>query len=209
MSQFQTHNNINMMGEYSIYIPRVRREWNWSSMASYMESLGIGKVTRVDFTPVKTATTDPTKKEFYFIENSQAFSAFVHFSKLYNNKLTSSILTEIDMFGQYKHTIKMNNGERDETWFMKECHNPVGYPIYNMAQICELIRGLEEKVDIQQKKITELELKVLENNNESVTTDESMPGLISTTSSTDTEIWSPNNKENARVTVSANICGNF
>ena len=206
MTQFQTYNNINMMGEYSIYIPRVRREWNWSSMASYMESLCIGKVTRVDFTPVKTATTDPTKKEFYFIENSQAFSAFVHFSKLYNNKLTSSILSEIDTFGQYKHTIKMNNGERDEIWFMKECHNPVGYPIYNMAQICELIRGLEEKVDIQQKKIAELETKVLENDKESISTDESMPGLISS-SSTDT--WNcASGNTNTRIIASANICGN-
>ena len=148
MSAFQTSQNF----EYSFYIPRLRSNWDWKTLSQYFQSINIGKIARVDFTPIQTYNIDPTTKDFYFVNNAQMLSAFIHFEELYQNDLTQTIIREIETTGQYLWKFHDNN----EFWYLKKCQNPVGYPIYNTAQLCELIRGLEEKNIVQQDQINQL-----------------------------------------------------
>jgi hypothetical protein len=145
--------------DYSFYIPRVHSSWSAKNVIDYFHTKMIGHVYRVDFTPMSNNL--PTDNHYYFVDDKQMYSAFVHIHELYKNELTSQIIKSIDEVGQYKLNIETSG----EYWYLRKCNTPLGIPIYNTSQLSELIRRLEEKVIEQQRQIEMLVHNITENNN--------------------------------------------
>jgi hypothetical protein len=148
MSGFNFNNISNNMDyDYSFYIPRVNSSWCAKDIIDYFHEKNIGGVSRVDFTP--TSNNLPTDYNYYFVDNNQMYSAFVHVYELYKNDMTNKIIKSIDELGQYKLDIENS----DEFWYLKKNNRPLGIPIHNIPQLSDLIRGLENKVNEQQSQI--------------------------------------------------------
>ena len=213
MSEFQI--NANMNYDYSLYVPRVHSSWSAQDIQLYCKENGLGVVYRVDFTPMSKCA--PTDYKYYFVDENEVYSAFIHFTEFYKNDLTNQIIKSIDETGHYKLNIKNSS----EFWYLRKCNTPLGEPIYNLTQVSELIRGLENKVKEQQIQIDILMRNLMIKNDISFKTKyQSLYDIRShnqvindilnvddlAISSSDSTV---SNESNKRVEISESICGNI
>jgi hypothetical protein len=128
----------------SIYIPRMSISWDIVFITNVMNKFKIGNVSHVDYTPIN--------KKHGFIENFEKegfISAFIHFSK------TDALWEHIKSGIVYR--IPINN---NEYWICLLNKNPIQRTLMNIHQVVENCRYLENIIEIQSKKIEQLEKKM-------------------------------------------------
>jgi hypothetical protein len=128
-----------MSSVYSIYIPRMLSTLCLCVVSEYFEKL-IGKVSRVDFTPID--------KKPGFVENidgQEYMSAFVHFSHLHENDYRSeTILNELESGRSFR--LDLDGEHNGSYWLLLKNKNPIPDTYMNNPQIVENCRFLERKV---------------------------------------------------------------
>lgn len=140
----------------SIYIPRMSINQTEESVSQYMAYFRIGKVSRVDFTPINKK---PGFRETY---DQGVKSAFVHFSitwfsvnKIYRFQGetvsgNSEFWYNIGSEKSYKLQVSDN-----EYWICLKNKNPIQKTLMNIHQVVENGRHLEGLIEAQAKKIEE------------------------------------------------------
>jgi hypothetical protein len=137
--------------QISFYIPRMSNAYDKKQVKAIFKHLNIGKVKRVDFTPLN--------KKPGFIENydTQNKSAFVHMELLYPNDLTQRILQIVFIqTSSYKIYPENNN----MYWLLLKNNYPIQDTMMNKHQIVENCRYLESIIQEQADIIKKLEDKV-------------------------------------------------
>jgi len=134
-----------MSSNHCLYIPRMSSFVTEVMLEDQLSQL-IGKIKRVDFTPIN--------KKLGFTENinDNYKSAFIHF--YYMTPYYQEYFNKGDPY-------KLNpNLGSSEFWILLKCKNPVQETMMNNSQIVENCRFLEKKVEEQAKTIKVLEDKV-------------------------------------------------
>jgi hypothetical protein len=121
---------------YSVYIPKIFKNHGIEKIGSVFFELRVGKVTRVDFVPIE----DP---------NPKFHSAFVYFTKLYNNK-PNHILDNIESKGKYLLNLDANIGvsrnTNSEYWILLKNKSPFDETTLNIHQLAHNMAKMEEKM---------------------------------------------------------------
>ena len=143
---------MNSNQQISFYIPRMSSTYDKKQVKAIFKYLNIGKVKRVDFTPLNK------KPGFIEIYDTQNKSAFVHMELLYPNDLTQRILDIVFLqTSGYKIYPENNN----VYWLLLKNNYPIQDTMMNKHQIVENCRYLESIVQQQSDIIKNLEEKVL------------------------------------------------
>jgi regulator of replication initiation timing len=123
---------------YSVYIPKIYKGRGIEKIGSVFFELRVGKVTRVDFVPLKNER-----------DSGNYHSAFVYFTKLYTDK-PNRILDEIESKGIYLLNLDANNGvSRDtnsEYWHLRKNNTPFEETTMNIHQLSHNMKLMEEKM---------------------------------------------------------------
>ena len=139
----------------SMYIPRMSASVTEDYVKNVIENSFIGKVSRVDFTPIDKR---PGFSENF---NSSVKSAFIHFEYHYHNEKSVEIIEHLSEGGShrlYLNNIYKANGLQ-EYWILLKASNPVQETMMNNHQIVDNCRFLEDKIEEQEqtiKKMTEV-----------------------------------------------------
>ena len=143
---------MNSNQQISFYIPRMSGKYDKKQVKAIFKYLNIGKVKRVDFTPINK------KPGFIEIYDTQNKSAFVHMELLYPNDLTERIFQIVFLqTSGYKIYPENNN----IYWLLLKNTYPIQDTLMNKHQIVENCRYLESVVQQQADTIKNLEEKVL------------------------------------------------
>jgi hypothetical protein len=150
INEIITNNKIfysNMNSITSIYIPRISIIHNENSIREIMYQCQIGEVSYIDFTPINK------RPGFVEIHDEKFMSAFVHFSRpwLKNCDFWDIIASE----KPYKIQVSSR-----EYWICLKNKNPVQRTMMNIHQVVDNGRHLENLIEDQSKKISELENKL-------------------------------------------------
>jgi len=145
----------------SIYIPRMSLSITEEMIKDeFMKT--IGDVSRIDFTSIDK------KPGFNENHHSSFKSAFIHFHNFYNNTYSNAVLNTINSEKSYKFYPQC----KKEYWILLKAKNPIAETWMNNAQIVENCRFLENKLEIQeeiikqlQEQINKLELMYIKNRN--------------------------------------------
>lgn len=123
---------------YSVYIPKIYKGRGIEKIGSVFFELRVGKVTRVDFVPLKNER-----------DSGNYHSAFVYFTKLYTDK-PNRILDEIESKGIYLLNLDANVGvSRDtnsEYWQLRKNNTPFEETTMNIHQLSHNMKLMEEKM---------------------------------------------------------------
>ena len=123
---------------YSVYIPKIYKGRGIEKIGSVFFELRVGKVTRVDFVPLKNER-----------DAGNYHSAFVYFTKLYTDK-PNCILDEIESKGIYLLNLDANVGvSRDtnsEYWQLRKNNTPFEETTMNIHQLSHNMKLMEEKM---------------------------------------------------------------
>lgn len=132
-----------MNSRASIYIPRMSLGWSIDFINKIMNQNRIGIINHIDFASIN--------KKHGFSENyDQEFvSAFIHFSS------TGYLFENIKNGTSYKIPINDN-----EYWICLLNRNPVPRTLMNIHQVVENCRYLENLIELQARKIEQLERKL-------------------------------------------------
>jgi hypothetical protein len=137
----------------SMYIPRMDASVTEHYIKDVIENSYIGKVSRIDFTPIGKG---PGFKENYD-DYSYVKSAFIHFEYHYHNEKSVEIrekLSEGDSHRLYLN-IYRHNGDQ-EYWILLKATNPVKETMMNNHQIVDNCRFLEDKIAQQELTIIKM-----------------------------------------------------
>jgi hypothetical protein len=148
----------------SMYIPRMAASVTEHYIRDVIENSFIGKVSRVDFTPIGKG---PGFRENYD-DYSYVKSAFIHFEYHYHNEKSVEIrnkLSEGDSHRLYLNIYK-HNGDQ-EYWILLKATNPVQETMMNKHQIVDNCRFLEDKIAEQELTIIKMS-KVIMAMNENI-----------------------------------------
>ena len=129
-----TNQNISNDKMYSVYIPKIFKNHGIEKIGSVFFELRVGKVTRVDFVS---------------IEDPKIQSAFVYFTKLYDNK-PNHILDNIESKGKYLLNLDANIGvsrnTNSEYWILLKNKSPFEETTLNIHQLANNMAKMEEKM---------------------------------------------------------------
>ena len=129
----------------SIYIPRMSSFIDEEYIKCEFNYLGIGMVSRVDFTEL-----NKTPGFHRMSSDTQEYkSAFVHFKYLYYNEFTVNIL---DSFEKGKPAHIYPDLYKREFWILLPAKNPVPETMMNIHQVVENCRILEERIKVLEEK---------------------------------------------------------
>jgi hypothetical protein len=143
---------MNSNQQISFYIPRMSSTYDKKQLKAIFKHLNIGKVKRVDFTPINK------KPGFIEIYDTQNKSAFVHMELLYQSDLTQKIVQIVFIqTSGYKIYPENNN----IYWLLLKNNYPIQDTMMNKHQIVENCRYLESIIQEQADTIKNLEEKVL------------------------------------------------
>jgi hypothetical protein len=143
---------MNSNQQISFYIPRMSGKYDKKQVKAIFKHLNIGKVKRVDFTPINK------KPGFIEIYDTQNKSAFIHMELLYPNDLTERIFQVVFLqTSGYKIYPENNN----IYWLLLKNTYPIQDTLMNKHQIVENCRYLESIVQQQADTIKNLEEKVV------------------------------------------------
>ena len=152
MTTSSPQNNNNYMDLYSVYIPSIKKKHGIETIGSVFFDLRVGKVTRVDFVPIKDAPEDTKYK-----------SAFVYFTKLYSGLIRNIIIDEIEHKGKYNLNLDANIGVSShhisEYWMLLKNKAPFQETTLNIHQLSHNMALMEEKMLKMEEKMSLLEEK--------------------------------------------------
>ena len=147
-SKIQTLINRTKMNS-SIYIPRMQTRRTVEEVTAAFQNNNYGIVSRVDITAINK------RPGFGEDVDMVVKSAFVHFSKLYEEGQCAIY------WASQGHVCKFLPFENSsEYWLILPAKNPIPDTMMNTAQIVENCRLLEKKVEEQDAKIKKLEEKL-------------------------------------------------
>jgi hypothetical protein len=151
MNQQQFNNNNNTL--MSIYIPRISTSTTENEVISMFYKYRIGEVGRVDFTPINK------KAGFGKDVDSIVKSAFVHFSRYYNDQETLHLLKTLQNDKSYRLQLDESNSNllNVKYWLLLKAKTTIPYTMMNNHQIVENCRLLEKQVVEQEQRIQKLE----------------------------------------------------
>lgn len=143
---------MNSHQQLSFYIPRISTQYNKKDVKTIFLELDIGKVNRVDFTPIN--------KKPGFIEKNDNFnikSAFVHMKYINSNPFTEAIFKKVYLDSE---GFKIYPAGNHMYWLLLKNNNPIEDTMMNKHQIVENCRNLETRIEEQADTIKNLEDKL-------------------------------------------------
>lgn len=136
----------------SMYIPRMSASVTEQYVKHIIENNYIGKVIRVDFTPIDK------RPGFRETRNTSVKSAFVHFEYHYYNEISVEIINKLSHGNS--HRLYLNNvykaNRAQEYWILLKANNPVQETMMNNHQIVDNCRFLEDKIEEQEQTIEKM-----------------------------------------------------
>ena len=144
---------MNSQQQLSFYIPRISTKYEKKDVKTIFSELNIGKVKRVDFTPIN-------KKQGFMEQNNNSpmNSAFVHMKSIDSNPFTQSIFKKLYVDSEGFKIYPEN--DNNYYWLLLKNNNPIEDTLMNKHQIVENCRFLEHKIEEQADIIKNLENKL-------------------------------------------------
>jgi hypothetical protein len=138
----------------SIFVPRMSIDYDEQFIRELMQTLYIGEVSWVDFSPINKNK----KNGFFEPKHPTTKSAFIHFSSInqYNK-----IWQKIENLQSYKLYV-----DKDEYWILLKNKRPIQRTMLNIHQVVANCYYLENKINILENNLVELSdfLKKLQQN---------------------------------------------
>lgn len=137
----------------SMYIPRMDASVTEQYIRDVIENSYIGKVRRIDFTPIGKG---PGFRENYD-DYSYVKSAFIHFEYHYHNEKSVEIIDKLSEGDSHRLYLNIyrHNGDQ-EYWVLLKATNPVQETMMNNHQIVDNCRFLEDKIAQQELTIIKM-----------------------------------------------------